>query len=71
MPVYPLLITCPATGAAVETGFVMTRMAFDEATLTDVRLDCPRCRETHLWSIEDARLGKPVSGEPADDRRSA
>jgi hypothetical protein len=58
MDIYPLLITCPSTGAAVETGLAMTRTAFDESTLTDVRLKCPRCTNTHTWSIEHARLGE-------------
>jgi hypothetical protein len=58
MDIYPLVISCPSTGAAVETGLAMTRTAFDESTLTDVRLTCPRCTNTHTWSIEHARLGE-------------
>jgi len=60
MTVYALVITCPETGAEVETGFAMTRTAFDEATLTDVRLKCPVCHHIHTWSIEDAQLGEPL-----------
>jgi hypothetical protein len=56
MPIWLLVITCPGTGEDIETGFAMSKAAFDAATLTDIPLRCPLCKSTHKWSVEDARL---------------
>ena len=41
----------------------MTRQAFDVTKLHDVPVKaCPHCREKHVWSIADARLGLSISG---------
>ncbi len=61
MTICSVVITCPKTGADIDSGFWMSKAAFDAATLTDVPLRCPHCRQIHRWSIEDARLVDPHS----------
>ena len=57
MQLRSLIITCPKTGKDLDTGFALSRQAFDVAKLHDVPVKvCPHCREKHVWSIADARL---------------
>ena len=52
-----LIITCPTTHKDIDTGYAMTKEAFDASKLRNCRLKkCPRCGKTHIWRIQDARL---------------
>ena len=50
-----ILITCPDTGAPVETVLRMRRSAFD-ALQGEYRFRCTRCGRVHAWRREDAWL---------------
>ena len=52
-----VMIICPRTGKAVETGLAMTKESFEHSTLKDKILgNCPVCAGRHIWSKEDALL---------------
>ncbi len=53
-----ILITCPETGAAVETVLRMRPSAF-EALQGQYGFRCTRCGSVHTWRKEDAWLAPP------------
>jgi len=50
-----VLITCPETGAPVETVFRLRQSAF-EALHGEHRFRCTRCGQVHAWLKDDAWL---------------
>ena len=52
---YPVLITCPQTGHAVDTGFSMGPDMFAIASLASL-VKCPHCKRKHPWDMRDAWL---------------
>jgi uncharacterized Zn finger protein len=50
-----ILITCPDTGAPVETVLRMRESAF-QALQGEYRFRCRRCGRVHAWRREDAWL---------------
>ena len=50
-----VLIRCPDTGEAVETVFRLRPSAF-EGLKGQYSFRCPRCRNVHAWTKEDAWL---------------
>lgn len=50
-----VLITCPETGAPVETVLRMRQSAFD-ALRGEHSFRCTRCGQVHAWRREDAWL---------------
>lgn len=54
-----VMIKCPQTGGAVETGVAMDEEAFATVTLK-YDLKCPACGSVHHWNKSDAFL-EPVA----------
>ena len=61
-----VMIRCPSTGRQVFTGIETNAASVNLIPPINTRLNCPRCGNTHVWSILDAEL---VVGEleAADD----
>ena len=55
-----IYMLCPTTRQLVNTGIQMTAEAFQTWTYTGAGMPCPHCGETHVWSKQDARLGRTV-----------
>jgi len=53
---HAILVKCPQTGRAVETGLRTTKSSFDALSIRRV-LTCPDCDQEHSWSCEEAFLG--------------
>ncbi|MFC2067307.1 hypothetical protein ACFLUO_09755 [Chloroflexota bacterium] len=52
-----VMIVCPRTGKAVETGISMVKESFEHSTFKDNIIgNCPACTGRHVWSKEDAFL---------------
>lgn len=51
-----VMIRCPATGHPAFTGIEMDASSVNFVPPINARLKCPRCGETHIWSILDAEL---------------
>jgi hypothetical protein len=51
-----VVIRCPATGKLLDTGFVMSRLAFEMSDLRGGTVLCPHCCETHVWRKQEAFL---------------
>jgi hypothetical protein len=50
-----VMIRCPETGQAVQTGIGMDFKTFKKVTMRDNVLgSCPACGHDHLWQAEDA-----------------
>jgi hypothetical protein len=52
-----LVITCPVSGLATDTGFVLSDLP---AVVRGPQLlvDCLECGQDHPWQIDDARLDR-------------
>jgi hypothetical protein len=50
-----LMITCPATGRAADTGFELTALPRLSAR-QHVLVDCLECGQDHEWQVEDLFL---------------
>jgi predicted RNA-binding Zn-ribbon protein involved in translation (DUF1610 family) len=53
-----IVITCPSTGKDVDTGMALPAATFPTVTLSQNRVPCPHCGQTHVWDKKDARLVK-------------
>jgi len=51
-----VVFTCPNTGKTVPTGISMDEHTLATATLSGNFVYCPHCRQTHVWSKEQARV---------------
>lgn len=51
-----VVFTCPNTGKTVPTGISMDEQTLATATLSGNFVYCPHCRQTHVWSKEQARV---------------
>jgi hypothetical protein len=51
-----VMIRCPATGRQVFTGIETDATSVNFIPPINARLKCPRCGDTHVWSILDAEL---------------
>ena len=63
---HPILVKCPQTGRAVETGLRTTKASFDALSIWRI-LRCPDCDQDHSWSCTEAFLGEEemrVRGAP-------
>jgi hypothetical protein len=49
-----LMIRCPKTGRAIQTGKRVERTAFRAIPVFFSRTYCPLCRATHEWFVKDA-----------------
>lgn len=49
-----VMIKCPKTGKDVPTGIAMDRTSFESSDMSDNKLRCPHCGETHAWNKKDA-----------------
>jgi hypothetical protein len=49
-----VMIRCPATQRAIQTGIEVDRAAFRVATVFFSQTRCPLCRVTHEWFAKDA-----------------
>ena len=57
MRVLRVMIRCPRTGKAVETGIETTsKEEFDRTYEAVPPVQCPHCGETHRWKKEEAFL---------------
>ena len=65
-----VVIRCPATGHQVFTGIETSAASVNLIPPINTRMSCPRCGDTHVWSILDAEL---VDGdlEAADEMPAA
>ena len=50
-----VMIKCPQTGQAVQTGVALDDEAFETVKL-DYSFQCPACDRTHRWTKSDASL---------------
>jgi hypothetical protein len=44
------MIKCPKTGRAVPTGVIMDKKSFELGFPSGRSVQCPICREMHVWS---------------------
>ena len=51
-----ILITCPTTGATVNTGQHVTRHDQDAVLEGGGRFRCSSCNQVHEWTKDSARL---------------
>jgi hypothetical protein len=53
-----VLITCPASGEAINTGIAVSKEVFhDPKTIMSQNVvSCPHCNQRHLWGKKDAYL---------------
>ncbi|MFC2003443.1 hypothetical protein ACFLV4_05825 [Chloroflexota bacterium] len=52
-----VMIKCPRTGKAVDTGVSMSKESFERSIFKDNEMgNCPACAGRHVWSNEDAFL---------------
>jgi hypothetical protein len=51
-----VMIRCPATGHQAFTGIETDASSVNFIPPINTRLKCPRCGDTHVWSILDAEL---------------
>lgn len=51
-----VMIRCPVTGRPAFTGIETDAGSVNFIPPINARLKCPRCGETHVWSILDAEL---------------
>ena len=51
-----VVIRCPATGHQVFTGIETNAASVNLIPPINTRLSCPRCGDTHVWSILEAEL---------------
>ena len=58
-----VMITCPTTGNQAFTGIETVPESVNMIPPVNARVVCPRCGQTHIWSILDAEL---VNGELAE-----
>jgi hypothetical protein len=49
-----LMIRCPVTGTATDSGFEMSEIP--SVSGRQALADCPECGQDHHWRIEDAFL---------------
>jgi hypothetical protein len=52
-----LMITCPVTGLATDTGFELSDLP-GVVTRQQLLVDCLECGQDHPWHIGDARLDR-------------
>lgn len=50
-----LMILCPATGRAADTGFELSGVPATSGL--QVLVDCMECGQDHEWRVEDSFLG--------------
>ena len=54
---FKIMITCPVTKQAVETGIkTASREAFNSNLFKEHIVICPKCYQTHSWRKQDAFL---------------
>jgi hypothetical protein len=51
-----VMIRCPLIGCQVFTGIEIHPESVPLIPPINARLTCPRCGQTHIWSILDANL---------------
>jgi transposase-like protein len=51
-----ILIRCPSTQKQLATGIALAAEEFSQATLENLSVYCPFCRQEHHWSKKDAFL---------------
>jgi hypothetical protein len=51
-----VMIRCPTTGHQTFTGIETDATSVNLIPPINARLKCPRCGDTHIWSILDAEL---------------
>lgn len=52
-----LVITCPVTGSATDTGFELSELPAVVAG-PQLLIDCLECSQDHSWRIDDALLDR-------------
>lgn len=60
-----VVIRCPVTNNAVDSGILTTRAAFRVLRTKDVDVRCPACGALHCWQEIDAwlsRINYPLAG---------
>ena len=58
-----LMLVCTATGEGVDTGVRYTASDLARTAAAKVRMRCPFCRRTHMFSFADATLRPIKRGE--------
>jgi hypothetical protein len=58
-----LMLVCTVTKEAVDTGVRYTASDLTRAAAAKLRMRCPFCRRTHMFSFTDATLRRPKRGE--------
>jgi hypothetical protein len=68
-----VMIRCPATQRAIQTGIEVDRAAFRAATVFFSQTLCPLCRVTHEWFAKDAWVCEcgAADCDPACERQVA
>jgi hypothetical protein len=53
-----ILVRCPDTGKLTATGRTVEETAFKSLRLTNRKMSCPHCRQTHNWTKKDVVLAR-------------
>jgi hypothetical protein len=59
-----VMIRCPTTGNRAFTGIETVPESVNQIPPINARVVCPRCGQTHVWSILDAELVSEHVKEP-------
>lgn len=51
-----VMIKCPQTKKEVFTGMAMDKESFRTTVLSGNAIQCPHCKQTHVWNKENAYL---------------
>jgi hypothetical protein len=67
MDVYSVVIECPNTGKATQTGHELSDLAqFKYVALLPESVRCEHCYETHTWTQRMAWITRQNSPTPAE-----
>lgn len=58
-----VMIKCPQTGSAIETGIQTDRERFKRSAVFFARTLCPLCQVTHEWFAREAWVHEPSLAE--------
>jgi len=53
-----ILVRCPSTGKLTPTGKTVEEAAWPQTKLNKPKLDCPHCRQVHIWTKDDVVLAR-------------
>lgn len=66
-----IMISCPATGHALPTGFRADRESFARMPVFFARAFCPHCNAHHEWFAREAWVDEAPVEQHSPERRVA